>query len=83
MYDNMHKNGIFYALIYNDNDIITGINCILSVMSRGRPGPSNDDIESSDNVGDMKCTPWHNCGPRYHAKKHIIFHRREKGILCL
>ena len=26
-YDNMHKNGIFYALIYINNHIIISINC--------------------------------------------------------
>ena len=29
-YDNMYKNGMFYALIYNDNHIIKFINCMLS-----------------------------------------------------
>ena len=28
-YDNMHKNGMFYALIYINNNIITCINCML------------------------------------------------------
>ena len=29
-YDNMHKNGIFYALICINNHVIIGINCTLS-----------------------------------------------------
>ena len=31
MYDNMHKNKIFYTLIYINNHVITSINCMLSV----------------------------------------------------
>ena len=30
-YDNMHMNGMSYALIYINNHIITCINCMLSV----------------------------------------------------
>ena len=31
-YDNMHKNGMFYALIYINNHIIICINCMLSCV---------------------------------------------------
>ena len=32
--DNMHKNGMFYVLIFANNHIITCIDCILSAASR-------------------------------------------------
>ena len=32
-YDNMHKNGIFYVLIYINNHVISGINYILSIVN--------------------------------------------------
>ena len=31
-YDNRHKNGMFYALIYINNQIIACVNCMLSAM---------------------------------------------------
>ena len=30
-YDNMHRNEIFYALIYINNHVITSITCTLSI----------------------------------------------------
>ena len=30
-YDNMHKNGIFYALICINKHVITSISCVLSI----------------------------------------------------
>ena len=35
-YDNMHKNGMFYALIFIKNYIITCINCMLSPLSHSQ-----------------------------------------------
>ena len=35
-YDNMHKNEIFYALIYINNHIITCINGMLSITDDGK-----------------------------------------------
>ena len=32
-YDNMHKNVMFYALIYNNNHIIVCVNCMLSLTT--------------------------------------------------
>ena len=32
-YDNMHKNGMFYALIYINNHVINSINFILSFIT--------------------------------------------------
>ena len=32
MYNNMDKNGMFYALIYINNHVITYINCMLSII---------------------------------------------------
>ena len=33
-YNNMHQNGMFYALIYINNHIIACINCVLSTTSQ-------------------------------------------------
>ena len=33
-YDNMHQNGMFYALICINNHIIACINCVLSMHSK-------------------------------------------------
>ena len=43
-YDNMHKNGIFYALIYINNHVITSIIFMLSATNDGKVPRRSSDI---------------------------------------